>query len=73
MEKLFTTTISKAGQSITYDVHFENERYLFVPNEGSGEFGIKREEDEWHPDSDLDNDVREAAIKALDEYLLSQH
>ena len=73
MEKLFTTTISKAGQSITYDVHFVNERYLFVPNEGSGEFGIKREEDEWHADRELENDVREAAIKALDEYLLSQH
>jgi hypothetical protein len=73
MEKLFSTTLMKGDQTITYDVHFEQDRYEFVSQDGSDQFGIKREEDEWHMDQQMEKSVSESAIKALDDYLLSQH
>lgn len=75
MEKLFTTELTVNGRKATYEVIFENDAYVFHPRGGSEQqaFALKREEDEWHPQSPLQEGVKEEAIASLESYLLSQH
>lgn len=75
MERLYTTDLMIKGRKATYEVIFENDAYVFHP-QNAGEyqtFAVKREEDEWHPQSQLDEEVKEEAIASLEKYLLSQH
>lgn len=76
MEDLFTTNISINHKSAVYQVIFENEVYKFVPNSndnGLPSFSFKREHDEWHETTFIDNDVKKQALNALEKYLLAQH
>lgn len=75
MERLYTTDLTINGRKATYEVIFENEAYVFHPQD-AGEFqtfAVKREEDEWHPQGQLDSGLQEEAIASLESYLLSQH
>jgi hypothetical protein len=75
MERLYTTDLMINGRKATYEVIFENEAYVFHP-QNAGEhqtFAVKREEDEWHPHSQLDEEIMDEAIASLEKYLLSQH
>jgi len=73
MDTLFTAELVQNGQNKIFDVFFEQDRYIFKSQDDESEFGIKREDDEWHPDRTLDDQLREAAINQLESYLLSQH
>lgn len=75
MEKLFTTDLTVNGRKATYEVIFENDAYVFHPRGGGDQqtFALKREEDEWHPQGQLNEGVKEEAIASLEKYLLSQH
>lgn len=75
MERLFTTDLMIDGRKATYEVIFENEAYVFHPQDPGRDqlFAMKREEDEWHPQSQLGDGVKEEAIASLERYLLSQH
>lgn len=75
MERLFTTDLTINGRKATYEVIFENEEYVFHPQNPEADrlFAFKREEDEWHPQGQLEDSVREEAIASLESYLLSQH
>ena len=75
MERLFTTDLTINGRKATYEVIFENDAYVFHPrNAGDHQtFAFRREEDEWHPQGQLDAGLQEEAIASLEKYLLSQH
>jgi hypothetical protein len=75
MEKLFTTELTINGRKASYEVIFENEEYVFHPrNTGKHRaFSLKREDDEWHPQTQMEEDVKEQAIASLENYLLAQH
>jgi hypothetical protein len=75
MERLYKTQLAINGRNTTYEVVFENEQYVFHPqnSEEAQTFAFKREEDEWHPQSPLEDGIREKAIATLESYLLSQH
>lgn len=75
MEKLFTTNLTVNGQSAPYEVVFENDQYVFHPLQGdqTQTFSIKREEDEWHPQDQMNEELQAEGIAALEKYLLSQH
>lgn len=75
MERLYTTELMVNGRQATYEVIFENELYVFHPqNPDEAElFSFKREEDEWHPQSKLEESVQDEAIASLERYLLRQH
>lgn len=75
MERLYTTALTINGRKATYEVIFENDAYVFHP-QNAGEFqtfAVKREEDEWHPQGQLDSALKDEAIASLESYLLSQH
>lgn len=75
MERLYTTDLTINGRKATYEVIFENDAYVFHP-QNAGEFqtfAVKREEDEWHPQGQMDSGQLEEAIASLESYLLSQH
>lgn len=75
MERLYTTDLTVNGRKATYEVIFENDAYVFHPQSGDEHrvFAVKREEDEWHPQGQLDDGIKEEAIASLEKYLLSQH
>lgn len=74
MESLFKTDILIDGQPVAYTVSFHDEQYEFIPNNGKGIFfSLRREEDKWHTTDAINETVKNNAIDALDEYLLSQH
>lgn len=75
MERLYTTELTVNGRKAAFEVIFENELYVFHPvNPGEAElFSIKREEDEWHPQTRLEESVQDEAIASLERYLLAQH
>jgi len=75
MERLYKTQLSVNGRQTTYEVVFENELYVFYPQktDEAQTFSIKREEDQWHPQSQLEEALQEEAIASLESYLLSQH
>ena len=74
MKELFKTTLPFDGAQISYNVHFEDEGYLFEPEQASGEtLRFYRDHDEWKWDATLPEGTTQAAVTALDDYLLSQH
>ncbi|RYZ24434.1 MAG: hypothetical protein EOO16_00705 [Chitinophagaceae bacterium] len=74
MEHLFKTQLTIEGQSRNYDVFFNENDYHFAPLDGGGpEVLLRREHDEWHPQSATDPGLNEACIGLLETYLLSQH
>ena len=74
MDIHFTTEIIIKGQPAAYNVTFEGESYHFHPiNATHPAFMIKREDDEWHPQGELDDIAKSQAVSSLEKYLLSQH
>ena len=74
MKELFKITLPSEGGQTTYNVHFEEEGYLFEPEDTSGKtLRFYREHDEWKWDTTLPENTAQAAVAALDDYLLSQH
>ena len=76
MDFLFTATLSANEVDAAYQVYFNQEKYMFLPDTNDknlSSFSLKREHDEWH-DEDLPSpQLRKQAINALEEYLLAQH
>ena len=76
MEFLFTTNLSVDEKDVVYEVHFDKEKYSFVPGENDSNltpFSFKREHDEWHEQETLSAPLKKQAINALENYLLAQH
>jgi hypothetical protein len=76
MEFLFTTCLNINDKDITYEVHFDKERYSFLPadlNNNSPAFSFKREHDEWQDQESISPQLKTQAINALENYLLAQH
>ncbi|RYY67496.1 MAG: hypothetical protein EOO12_00920 [Chitinophagaceae bacterium] len=74
MEHIFKTQLTIDGSSRNYDVFFADDDYHFKPLDGEGpEVLLRREEDEWHPQSQQDEELTQTCIGLLDTYLLSQH
>lgn len=76
MDRLFSTNISVNNKNAVYEVYFDQEKYVFVPQAEDNEiksFSFKRENDEWHDQELLAPDVNKQAIDALENYLLAQH
>ena len=61
------------GKNQSFEVGFENERYVFKNKESHDTFEVKRDEDEWHTDNDLPDEIKTLAVEKLEQYLLSQH
>ena len=74
MEDLFWTTLSLNGAQKEYHIIFEEEEYRFVPKESSETgYRFKREHDEWIAADAASEEVKDAAVDALEKYLLRQH
>ncbi|RYY90615.1 MAG: hypothetical protein EOO15_01835 [Chitinophagaceae bacterium] len=74
MEHLFKTQLTIEGQSRNYDVFFADDDYHFKSLDGNGpEILLRREQDEWHPQSKQSDALTQTCIGLLDTYLLSQH
>ena len=70
----FTTDIIIGGRSVAHNVIFENEAYRFQPVDGTGEsFLLKREDDEWHMQGQINDIAKSQAVAALEKFLLAQH
>lgn len=74
MEDLFWTTLLENGKANDYHIVFEDEEYRFVPK-GRTEpaYRFRREHDEWQGADEASEGVKEAAVEALEKYLLRQH
>ncbi len=73
-DTLFSTPLTINGTTKTYHVFFENETYRFLQEDNAeAVLELRREEDEWHTESTIEESTKSTAINALDEYLLSQH
>jgi len=76
MENLFSTNISLQDKNAVYNVVFDEEKYVFLPEASDKQlpsFSFKRENDEWHDQELLEPDIKKQAVDALEGYLLSQH
>ena len=76
MEFLFTTNLTVDDKEVSYEAHFDNEKYNFVPLAVNGNlpaFSFKREHDEWQDQDIISTQLRIQAINALENYLLAQH
>jgi hypothetical protein len=76
MEHLFSTNISVNDKNTVYQVYFDEEKYVFLPEAKVNElpsFSFKREQDEWHDQQLLSPQLKKQAIDALENYLLAQH
>ena len=76
MDFLFTTNLSVGDKDVSYEVHFDNEKYSFIPGELNGNlpsFSFKREHDEWQDQDIISPQLKVQAINALENYLLAQH
>ena len=76
MEDLFSTSISVKNQYIMYHIKFDHDKYIFEPveeNSALSSFSLKRENDEWHIQRLLEEDLKKQAVDALETYLLKQH
>ena len=73
METLFTTDLTTNGKTETFAVSFYNEQYHFQDLNSDNSFNIRRENDEWHIEEELDSNLKKNAIEKLESYLLSQH
>jgi hypothetical protein len=76
MEFLFTTNLSANEKDIVYKVYFDQEKYIFLPeenNENLDPFSFKREHDEWHDQNSISSQLKKQALDALENYLMAQH
>lgn len=76
MENLFSTNISVNDKNAVYNVVFENEKYVFLPESSDNElpsFSFSRENDEWHDQELIAPQLKKQAVDALENYLLAQH
>jgi hypothetical protein len=76
MEFLFTTNLNTDEKDIVYEVSFDQEKYIFLPEQNDGNlepFSFKREHDEWHDQDIVSPQLRKQALNALDNYLMAQH
>jgi hypothetical protein len=76
MESLFSTNIKTYDKNVVYQVYFDQEKYIFSPDEKDNQlpsFSFKREHDEWHDMQPLPPELKMQAINALENYLLAQH
>jgi len=76
MEHLFSTNLSVNGENAVYQVFFDDEKYVFLPEAKEEEmptFSFKREHDEWHNQDLISPQLKRQAINALEGYLLAQH
>lgn len=76
MESLFSTNISVNDKNAVYNVVFEDEKYVFLPEAKDNElpsFSFKREHDEWLDQELIAPDLKKQAVGALENYLLAQH
>jgi hypothetical protein len=72
MEYLFSTHI----EDRPYRIVFDKEKYIFLPDADDGggtSFSFRREHDEWHAVENISDEIKSAAIDALDRYLMKQH
>jgi hypothetical protein len=60
MESLFSTNIKTYDKNVVYQVYFDQEKYIFSPDE----------KDNMQP---LPPELKMQAINALENYLLAQH
>jgi hypothetical protein len=73
MDTLFTTDLITKGKIETFAVSFQDDKYIFQALSGSTQFSIRREDDEWHPIEDIEEQLKNTATEKLESYLLSQH
>jgi hypothetical protein len=76
MENLFSTNISVDDKNAVYNVVFDNEKYVFLPEANDNalpSFSFKRENDEWHDQELIAPQLKKQAVGALEKYLLAQH
>ena len=76
METLFTTNIGVNDTTAVYQVVFDQDKYIFMPQQKDNKlpsFSFKREHDEWHDQELLSPQIKKQAINALEKYLLAQH
>ncbi len=72
MDPLFTATINSKNIEDKFLVYFENEKYVFQ-SEGDVQFKLMRTHDEWKVEGNVDEQVKDEAIRQLEKYLLAQH
>ena len=76
MEFLFTVNLSVHEKDMVYEVYFDHEKYIFLPEKNDlhlEPFFFKREHDEWHDQDIISPQLKKQALNALDNYLLAQH
>ena len=76
MDALFSTNISVNDKNGVYQVYFDQDKYVFLPEANDNElrsFSFRRENDEWHDLELIDPGLKKQAIDALERYLLKQH
>jgi hypothetical protein len=74
MEDLFWTTLSLNGKEAEYHIIFENDAYCFIPKDVSlVKYKFKRGHDEWQAMDAASENVKDAAVEALEKYLMRQH
>ncbi len=74
MSNLFTATIIQK-EPVEYSIHNENDVYVFEPTDPSSgkTFKIKRHNDQWFVEGDLNDIAKDQAIAQLERFLLQQH
>lgn len=74
MEKLFNAEVIIDGEYKRFDVSFDQEAYVFVPEDGGTTYRFSRVDDTWKvTNGKLSEIAQQQAEAALDRYLLSQH
>ena len=74
MEDLFYTNIVINNKETRYHIIFDAEKYSFIPvDPGNRGFSFIRDEDLWKAQEELDPEILEQALEALEEYLMKQH
>lgn len=75
MSNLFTATIIQ-NEPIEYLIHNEDDVYVFEPTDPSSSgktFKIKRHNDQWVVEGNLNDIAKDQAIAQLERFLLQQH
>ena len=76
MENLFSTNLSVNDKNAVYNVVFDDEKYIFLPeseDKALPSFSFKRQHDEWLDQELLSPEIKTQAVSALEKYLLAQH
>ena len=76
METLFSTNISVNDKNAVYQVVFDQEKYVFLPEAEDKElptFSFRREHDEWLDQELIAPALKQQAVDVLEKYLLQQH